>query len=265
MNKNRTKVVGKDSDGNEVTVYVTRPTKEDNSDAQIVASKVFKKAVMEGALLKQSLDNILREQGLWDDNKQQELDEINEKIEKNLLKLKKGGIKLSEARDLAIDVRVLRMQKHRLLVEVNAYDDYTAESQSDNAKFDYLVSVCIKDEEGNKYFKDVEDYQSSADQPFVIDCARKLASMMYGLDENWEENLPENKFLKQHSFIDDQLRLVNKEGKHVTQDGKLIDENFRYIDEEGNYIDEDGNKVDEDGLPIVESSPFLDDDGNPIQ
>src|SRR6056297_2386714 len=106
MNKNRTKVVGKDSDGNEVTVYVTRPTKEDNSDAQIVASKVFKKAVMEGALLKQSLDNILREQGLWDDNKQQELDEINEKIEKNLLKLKKGGIKLSEARDLAIDVRV---------------------------------------------------------------------------------------------------------------------------------------------------------------
>jgi hypothetical protein len=89
--------------------------------------------------------------------------------------------------------------------------------------------------------------------------------MLYGLDQDWEAKLPENKFLKEYEFVDDKLRLVNKEGHYITTDGKRVDENFRYIDEEGNFVDEDGNRIDEDGLPVVESKPFLDDEtGKPI-
>lgn len=262
--KNRIKVESKDRDGNEIVVYVTRPTRDDNSQAQILASKVFKDAVTNGALVRKTLNDILLKQGIWTNDKQVELDLIDKEINENLVKLKKGGIKLSEARDLAIKVRLARLRRNSVVAERNEHDEYTAEAQSDNAKFDYLVSRCIRKEDGEPYFSDIDDYRENGDHPFAIECAVKLGSMIYGLDENWESDLPENKFLKKYNFVDEELRLVNSEGKYVTTDGKLIDNDFRYIDTDGNYVDFDGNRVDDDGLPVVESQPFLDEDGNPL-
>lgn len=264
MAKNRIKIESKDLDGNDIAVYITRPTKEESGQAQIVASKVFKEAMVSGALVRTTLENLLRKQGIWDDEKQAEVDKIDEEVKELLLKLKAGGIKLTEARQIGIDIRLARLRKNAIMSTRNEHDEYTAEAQSENAKFDYLASVCIKNEEGEPIFEDVEAYRDAGEQPYVIECAGKLAGMLYGLDENWESSLPENQFLQKYGFVDEDLRLVNKEGKYVTTDGRLIDNDFRYINEAGEYVDYDGNRIDEDGLPIVESQPFLDDDGNPI-
>jgi hypothetical protein len=264
MVKNRIKVESKDKDGNLVTVYVVRPSNNENAQAQIIASRVFKEAVLNQAMVRKTLEDILVKQGVWNSEKQAKSDKLDEEIRDSLTKLKSGGIKLSEARDIAINVRIARMNKSMLLAEKNSYDEFTAESQSENAKFEYLVSVCVKDEEGKTVFKDVEDYKEKSDEPYASEAASKLAGMMYGLDESWEANLPENKFLTKFNFVDSDLRLVNKDGKHVTKDGKLIDNDFRYINEDGQYVDVNGKLIDEDGLPVVEFSPFLDDDGAPI-
>jgi len=264
MIKNRIKIESKDKDDNPITVYVTRPSRDDNSKAQILASKVFKEAVLNGALVRKTLEDVLVKQGVWNSEKQAEVDKIDEDIREKLTKLKAGGIKLTEARDLAIEVRIARMNKSILLSERNVHDEFTAESQSENARFDYLVSVCVKDEEGKSIFKDLDDYQERSSEPFAGEAAAKLATIIHGLDENWESNLPENKFLKKYEFVDEDLRLVNKEGKHVTKDGKLINNDFRYINEQGEFIDINGKRIDEDGLPVVEFSPFLDDQGKPI-
>jgi hypothetical protein len=50
----------------------------------------------------------------------------------------------------------------------------------------------------------------------------------------------------------------------IDADGRLVDENGRFIDEQGNFVDKFGNRVDEEGSYIVETAPFLDDDGNPV-
>jgi hypothetical protein len=264
MAKNRIKVESKDKDGNDVVVYVMRPNKDDNARAQIIASKVFKDAVLNGALVRKALEDVLVNQGIWNSEKQSKVDKVDEEIRDKLTKLKSGGIKLSEARDLAIDIRIARMNRSLLLSERNAHDEFTAESQSESAKFDFLCSVCIKNEKGENIFKDVDEYKEMADEPYVSVAAAKLAGLTYGLDDDWENNLPENKFLSKFKFVDNDLRLVNKDGKHVTKDGKLIDNDFRYINEDGEFVDIDGNKIDKDGLPVVEFSPFLDDEGNPI-
>jgi hypothetical protein len=263
MAKNRIEVKSKNLDGQEVTVYVTRPTKEETAKAQIASNKVFKEALIEGALVRKTLDVELEKQGIWNDEKQERVEKLNTEIRDNLTKLKKGGIKLSEARDLAIRVRIARIEVTSLLAKRNAYDAYTAEAQAEAAKIDNLMTLCIKNEKGEQYFKDVDEYRNNNDQPFLIQAANKLITMLYGVDESWESDLPENKFLKKYKFVDDELRLV-KDGHYVTIDGKRINENFEYVDEDGNVVDADGNRVDEDGLPIVEAEPFLDDDGNPI-
>jgi len=243
MVKNRIKIESKDSDGNPVVVYVVRPNKDNNAQAQIVASKTFRDAILRGALVRKTLEDLLIKQGIWDAERQAKVDKIDEDIRSKLLQLKKGGIKLAEARDTAIGIRIARMNRASLLSEKNAHDEFTAESQSENSKFDYLVSVCIKDEDGNNVFKDIDDYKEKSGEPYASEAAAKLATLVWGLDDDWEHNLPENKFLKKFDFVDNDLRLVNKEGKYVTKDGKLIDK---------------------DGLPIVDFTPFLDDDGNPI-
>lgn len=264
MAKNRIKVESKDKDDNCIVVYVMRPNREQSSQSQIIASKVFKDAVLNGALVRRALEDALIKQGIWDSEKQSKVDKIDEEIREKLTKLKAGGIKLSEARDLAIDIRIARMNRSLLLAERNAHDEFTAEAQSESAKFDYLCSVCIRDENGDPVFKDIDDYKEKSEEPFASDAAAKLAGLTYGLEDDWEANLPENKFLSKFNFVDDNLRLINKEGKHVTKDGKLIDNDFRYINENNEFVDIDGNRIDKDGLPVVEFSPFLDDDGNPI-
>lgn len=264
MAQNKVEIKSKDLEGKEVTVYVTRPTDEDYKKAQIASNTAFKDAVMSGAMLRSKLNEFMLEQGLWDDKKQKRLEELENTIRDNLVKLKSGGIKLTEGKEMALEIRSARMERTLLEAKRQELDEYTVESQAENARFDYLVSVCVKDKKGKPIFKDLDDYKQKGTEPYASEAAGALANMLYGLDQDWESNLPENKFLKKFKFVDEKLRLVDKDGNYITKDGKRIDENYRYIDENGNFVDADGNPVDEDGLPIVETQPFLDDDGNPI-
>jgi hypothetical protein len=264
MSKKRIIVESKDLDGNPVTVHVQQPSREDNQKAQTEYAKAFNEALDKGCLVKSALESKLIEQGIWNDKKQKKLEKLNKEVRERLTALKKGGIKLNEARDLAVQVRIRRMDVATLLAERNQYDALTADSQAENARIDYLVWRGLKNEDGSLIFEDIDEYYSNQDQPYVIEAANKLITMIYGMDDNWEAELPENQFLKKFKFVDDNLRLVNKDGKFVTIDGKAINEDFQYVNEEGKPIDSEGNLLDEDGLPIVESSPFLDDDGNPI-
>jgi hypothetical protein len=181
-------------------------------------------------------------------------------------KLAKGGISLSIAKDEALKMRKLREELRELIAVKTNLDTHTAEGQADNARFNYLVSACTVYNDSKKpYFSSYEDYNSKSGTDLVAGlAAQNLAGMLYGLDSDYEEKLPENKFLKQYKFVDDKLRLVNKQGQLVDSEGRLIDEDGRFINEKGEFVDKDGNTVDKKGDYVIEFSPFLDDDGKPI-
>jgi hypothetical protein len=114
------------------------------------------------------------------------------------------------------------------------------------------------------YFKGYEDYLNKAADPVAVLAAQNLAAMLYGLESDYEEKLPENKFLKKYKFVNKDLRLVNEKGQLVDEENRLIDEKGRFINEAGQFVDKDGNLVDKDGEYLVEFSPFLDDSGKPV-
>ena len=228
MAKNRIKIESKDLEDNDVVVYVVRPNRDESAKAQMLASRVFRDAVQNGALVRKALDNMLLKQGIWSAEKQSELDKIDEQIRTNLIKLKSGGIKLAEARDLAIDTRIARLNRSLLLAEKNEHDEFTADAQSEAVKFDYLCSVCIKNEEGQLVFSDVDDFRDRSNEPFIEVATSKLASMIYGLEENWESNLPENKFLTHYNFIDEKLQ----EYEFLITPIDMIEEIREFVDEE---------------------------------
>lgn len=264
MATNRIKVEGKDSDGNDVVIFAQRPTADETAKAQMSANKAFKQALKAGAMVRKTLEDELESQGIWNDEKQKKLEGYNEDIQEHLLAIKSGGIKLKDGCDHAIKVRIARMEALALQSERNEYDGYTAESQAEAAKIDSFCAQCLKNEKGESFFETEEEYLENSAEPYVNSAANKLVTMIYGMEESWESELPENKFLRKYKFVDDDLRLINKDGNYVTIDGKEINENFQYVDPDGNITDSDGNRIDEDGLPVVEVMPFLDDDGNPI-
>ena len=244
---------------------VKSPSFKDQREAQKVYNQAFSDAVKSGCIVRGRLNDLLKEQGLWDDQKELRLNTIQHELLDHEQALAKGGISLQRAKGVALEMRKLRDDLRELIGSRTNLDNNTAEGQADNARFNYLVSCCLVYSDNKKpYFAGYEDYLNRSTDVVAIKAAQLLAARLYGLDDNYEKNLPENKFLKEYKFIDDKLRFINSEGKLTDSEGRLIDENGRYINEKGEYVDKNGQRVDDEGDYLVEFKPFLDDNGNPI-
>jgi len=235
------------------------------TEAQKVYNHAFSDAVKSNAIVRAKMEDVLRDQGLWDDKKESEYTQIVQEIANGERLLKKGGIKLSEAKNLAMEMADKRSKLRELISVRTSLDNQSAEGQADNSKFNYLVSACVVYKSNNQpYFKSLEEYLSSNASEVSNTGAKLLANMLYGLEDDFEKKLPENRFLKKYNFVNDDLQLVNKEGHIVDREGRLIDKFGRYVNEKGDYVDRQGNLIDDDGDYIVDEHPFLDDDGEPI-
>ena len=245
---------------------ISEATLQQQNEATKVYNRAFRDALESGALLRNKLEDYMRNQGMWNDEKQADLELMQKEILDKEKQLAKGGIRLSVAKDAALEMADKRAEIRAMLMERNSLDSSTAEGQADNARFDYLVSATLVYNDSNKpYFKDLADYRNKNTEAVSLEAARRLAQKLYGLDSNHEQNLAENKFLREFDFVDEDLRLLNKDGKLVDREGNLVNEDGRYIDEEGNLIDVDGNRVNEEGDYELKRQPFLDDDGKPIE
>ena len=252
-------------DGQEKTFTVRSPSLTDQREAQKVYNTAFTDAIKSNSVVRAKMDDVLEDQGLWNKEKQKKYENLQQELLDGEKRLAKGGFSLTDAKKLALKMRNVRLEIRDLISVRTSLDNHSAEGQADNARFNYLVSACVVYKDNDKpYFKDLEDYMNRMDDPVALAGAQKLANMIYGLDNNFEKNLPENKFLKKYKFVNDDLRFIDKKGRTIDSEGRLVDENGRYIDEEGNFVDKDGNRVDEDGEYLVDSQPFLDDDGNPV-
>lgn len=252
-------------DGVEKEFLVKSPTLENQREAQKVYNQAFTDAIKSKSVVRAKLDELLEEQGLWNNEKQAKFTLLQKELLDGEKKLAKGGFSLNEAKDLAIKMKKIRDDIRDLISVRTSLDNHSAEGQADNSRFNYLVSVCVVyNDTKQPYFNSLEDYLNKSTDPVSIAGAQNLANMLYGLDNDYENNLPENKFLKKYKFVDTKLRLIDKKGRLIDSEGRLIDESGRFVDENGNFIDKFGNRVDADGEYIVEQQPFLDDNGNPI-
>ena len=253
-------------DGKDEQFLIKSPSLADQRESQKIYNQAFSDAVKSGCIVRARLDDLLKEQGLWDDNKQIKFNTIQQELLDYEKTLARGGINLKTAKEIAIKMKTLREDLRELISVRTNLDNHTAEGQADNARFNYLISSCLVyyHNKDKKYFKDYAEYLSRASEPVAIKAAQVLANMLYGLDNDYEKKLPENKFLTNYKFVDDKLRLVNDKGQLVDGEGRLIDQNGRFINEEGKYVDKNGNPVDENGDYLLEFKPFTDDNGNPI-
>lgn len=231
--------------------YVIRPANANASiEAQKVYNKAFKRAIEEGAILKKSLEDHMRRQGLWDDAKQEEYEELLKKSADIEYKIKSGFYKkASQVRDKSIELKKIRGELSSLLMVRNSMDSMTADGQADNERFFYLITACVFDYETQKpVYTSLEDYHEKSDTELAVKCATEFANFAYGLEEDYEDKLIENKLLKKLGLLNDKGQLTNKHGQRVDLEGNLLNEDGARIDKDGNRIDINNNPVIEDDI-----------------
>lgn len=238
----------------EVTIVVRQPTNKVIKGSDAYKNKTWGKAIQDGMLTKKELGVLMRERGIWDDKKDKEEEQISKKIaqlERDLYHGKGGKKpKLSEGRDIAVQIRRERLNLRDLIAERISLEENTADSLADNAKFDYLVAHCTFHKNGSPVWRSFEEYDNQSANEIAFAAGEMLGKMLYNLDTSFEKNLPENKFLLNFGLVNDDLSLVdpNDPDQLVDTEGNKIDENGYYLDEKGDRVDKNGFAIQEDGL-----------------
>ena len=255
-------------DDKEVTFKVYEPIIDDYKEAAKARNIAFIEALNSKATLRGQVNTLLRSRGQWDDEREAQYKDYTQQLLAKDLKLKKGGIKLVEGKKLALEMRDLRNKLTSLLTDKSNLDNMTAEGQADNAHFNSLLVTCLvyNNEKGEevRYFANLDEYVVRGNTEIANTAAQKLMNMLYTVGESGQKVLPENQFLIKYKFVNEALKLINKDGKLIDDEGRLIDKDGRFINNEGKYVDKFGNEVDDKGDYVVNATPFLDDDGNQV-
>lgn len=243
--------------GKTVDIYVVRPTNQVSKRAEIYESKVWNEAIQDGVLTKKELEIVMKKRGIWNKDKELEEKEIRNAIARMEKQLYQGGgsskkkMKLSAGRDLCIQIRRERIKLRNLISEKISLEEKTADEIAQNAKFDFLVANCTFHKNGQKVYKDFEDYQNRSSDRISLEAAALLSKLLYDFDFSFEEEFAENKFLKKFNLVNEDLSLIDPNDPSC-----LIDTEGRRIDKDGFYIDDNGNRVDKDGTPLNEDGEY---------
>ena len=186
-------------DDKSVEFLVKSPSLHDQREGQKIYNQAFTDAIKSKSVVRAKMEDVLTEQGLWDNQKQARLSELQQELLESERRLAQGGISLKEAKDVAMKMKETRDEIRELIGSRSSLDNHSAEGQADNAKFNYLVSACVVyNDTKQPVFKNMEEYLNRATESVAIQGAQNLANMLYGLDSDYENNLPENKFLKKY-------------------------------------------------------------------
>lgn len=254
MDKQKTVEVKTEVDDKEVVekYVVKRPTNDIIRLADRHRAKVWHSCVMDDIPTKQSLRKQLADKGLWSDKESDKEKVLRKEIGDLEGELYRGDGSgevrtIDEGKHLAINIRKKRMELTRHLASISEFERNCADSLANNARFDFLVSQCVFTEDGQRVYKDLADYDLRATEPAGYTCAEALAIMLHGIDSEFEESLPENKWLIDQGLVNKELSLVDEEGNLVDENGRRISEDLWYLDENGNKVDSRGNERDEKG------------------
>jgi|TARA_B100001094_G_scaffold330792_1_gene396959 hypothetical protein len=241
--------------GEKITIFVKKPANKIISSADMRRAKVWNDCIQNDILTKKELSKVMEKRGIWSKKQSEEEDDINQKmavLERQLFRGEDGKKpKVSEGRDIALQMRQLRMDLRNLISERISLEENTAEALADNARFDYFVAECtFYKDSGKRVYNNLEDYNTKSSDAIAYAAASMLGDVLYNLDSSFESTLPENKWLKAFNLVDDKLALVNNDGENVSTDGQIIND-------QGHYINEDGKRVDVDGLPLDDDGTYV--------
>lgn len=177
--------------------YVIKtPGSKEIANAKKISSIKFREYLEEGLYLRDELESVLAKRGAWNDEKRKNLEKTQQTIEDLTAKLEDESLSIEFRKQIAEQIQYFRIILTLLNAQYNELYKHTVESKVDDDYFDSLVSECLYNEDGTKVYKSLEDYKEKATEELAITAATKLAEVVYGINPEWKDLLPEKVFLK---------------------------------------------------------------------
>lgn len=247
--------------GKTIKLSVRFPLQEDyETSERIYAGKIASLVRESGGkrlLLRSQVNDFLKSAGIWSEEDEKQVEKINKEIDAMLNKLRQGGKKASEGRQICIDI----MDKRKEVVKINSkkqiFDDTTIESIAENERLDYLIYACtVYAETGNNYWESFEDMKNDKLSQAYQKAMVAAYDVIFNVNAEFEKNLPENKWLIKYNFVDNELNYIDrKTGKKVDKNGNPVEQLEKEIKRQIDNLQGD----------IKEEQPFVDDEtGQPI-
>lgn len=205
-------------------------------------------------LLRQNLDQYLRDAGVWSEEDDNKLTELNKDVDRLLDQIRKGGQKLSEGRKLCIEVMDKRKEMIKVSEKRRAFENITVEFLAEQEKMDYIIYLAtVYADSGKNYWESLDALKEDKRTHAYEQAYLSVLDKFFGVDGEFEKRLPENKWLKKYGFVDEDLNYVDrKTGTKVDRDGNPIQSlQDQIIKETQNLIGD-----------IEEEAPFIDDETN---
>ena len=220
----------KNENDEDINLCVREPLEEDIEEAnRVYASKVGQLMRLpkdKRPILREKVEEYLRDEGIWTDEDENRVLELSQEIDDLLKKLRKGGMKMSEGRQICVKILDKRREITDIQTKRRSFDEATLENMAESERIDYLVWACtLYSDTGDPYWETLEDMKYDKQNDVYEQGVRYIYSTLFGIEEDFEQNLPESKWLKKYSFLDDNMRFVDrKTGKYVDRDGNPIED-----------------------------------------
>ena len=117
MSKGKSKKIEVEKeDGSKVTIVVKKPSANVINQAQKIGAKIWTESIRDGLFTKITLDKFMKDNGIWDDKKEEEKEEIVESIKllERQIALGVDGrkLKVSEGKEKALAVSYTHLRAH---------------------------------------------------------------------------------------------------------------------------------------------------------
>ena len=237
--------------GDEVqNILIKLPTNEEIEQSDLIFASKIASLIKKNQLIPQSkLADYLKSNELWTNEDEEKVKELRKETDVLMSKLRKGGLKLSEGRSLAIQVTEKRRDLLSLLSRLQQYQDATIESVAMKEQMDFMVYCVAYKDDKNKHWSSFEDMKMDRKSDSYNKVYDVVYEMVHGVGADIDKTLPEVIWLKKYGFVDDELRYIDRKTKaRVDKDGNLVDE------------DEARRVLENTFSEIKEEQPFLDDD-----
>lgn len=190
------------------TYKVQSPTARQQLDGKKVYIKAWGEARKQESILRPNLKQFLQENGIWSQEDEAELSKLDQKIiEIEDLLQEPGDASQDDLVKRANECLSARLERHVLLSRQLQYDGLTAEAQAENAQFGYLLSACLKNEDGSPVFPSYDAYLDSMETELVELASEKLTELMYGVSlDTMFSDTPEYRFLEENAQLEDEKR-----------------------------------------------------------
>lgn len=202
------------------TYYIAAPTAEDVRGADWNYSKTYTKALMENISTSAEMMGILMKRGIIGPEFEQRQRELSDILGEKITALGAAS-DIDERQRLAVEVANAREELFQWNQRLNGPMSNTCEQIADDARLEYLTSVMVQDEEGNKVWDSYDTYLREKSQSLALRARFEVMLYLQGLESDFLEKTPEATALREiRDELEDSVAaaLVEDEEETGTED-----------------------------------------------